>query len=302
MLIPGVQFRDHAKATVPVTALILACMLAVSVAATGVRAEDLGNHLYDRYQAGVSGSAIWFGGNIRVDNESGSTGTDLNIAEDLGFSTNRFQPRVSFRWRPGHRHELEAGYQFARRSADKTLDRTISVGDTSFAAGMQIHSVFNTDNAVLTYRYAIMAHERTQLGAALGLGAFFLKVGVDGQVSASSENQSASADYDVSKSFVAPTLALGLYGRFRAGDRWYIAPDLRYLQFTIDRYTPRILEGGLIGQYYLSKKVGLEAGFGLRALELDVGPKPEGALIDLGFRGSVKYSESQFRLGVVLPL
>jgi hypothetical protein len=302
MIAPRARSSNPVLIAVPVSALILAGLLAMGAVATVTRAEDLGNHLYDRYQFGVSGSVLWFGDNVRVDSEDGSTGTDLSIAEDLGFTTNKFQPRMSFRWRPGHRHELEAAYQFARRSADKTLERTISVGDTSFAAGLQIHSVFNTDNAVLTYRYSIMAHERTQLGAALGLGAFFLKVGVDGLVSASSEDQSASADYAASESFVAPTLALGLYGRFRSGDRWYIAPDIRYLQFTIDRYTPRILEGGLIGQYYLSKKVGLEAGYGLRSLRLDIGPRPEGSIINMSFTGSIRYSENQFRLGVLLPL
>jgi hypothetical protein len=302
MLAPRAQFRGPVMATVSLSALILACILAVGVAATGARANDVGNHLYDRYQFGLSGSELWLSDKARVDTEDGSRGTDLDIAEDLGFTTNRFQPRLSFRWRPGHRHEIEAGYQFARRSADKTLGRTISVGDTSFAAGLEVHSVFNTDNAAITYRYAIMAHERTQLGAALGLGAFFLKVGVDGRASASSGGQSASADYGVSESFMAPTLAIGLFGRFRVGDRWYIAPDVRYLQFTIDRYTPRILEGGLIGQYYLSNKVGIEAGFGLRGLRLDIGPSSKDSLIDLGFTGMVKYSESQARLGLVLAL
>ena len=276
MSTPRTQVRNRTVAVVTVRMLLLACLLVMGAAATGVSAEPSGNHMYDRYQFGLAGSELWFGDNVRVDSDNGSIGTDLDIAEDLGFTSNRFQPRLNFRWRPGHRHELEVGYQFARRSADKTLDRTITVGDTTFAAGLQIHSVFNTDNAVLTYRYAIMAHERTQLGAGLGLGAFFFKVGVDGIASASSENQSASTEYSVSESFAAPTLSLGLYGRFRLGDRWYLAPDLRYLQFTIERFTPRILEGGLIGQYYVSEKFGLEAGLGFVASDSTSVPGPTG--------------------------
>jgi hypothetical protein len=289
------------RATVAVTTLAFAAILAVSAAPTGASAGDPGDHLYDRFQFGLSGAVLWFGQNVRIDRED-SEGTSLNAEDNLGLAHNKYQPRLSFRWRPKHRHELEASYQFARRSADKTLDRTIEVADTSFNAGLTIHSTFNTDNVALNYRFAIMAHERTQLGAALGLGAFFFKLGLDGLVSLSSGGHGGSADYSVSESVAAPTLSLGLYGRFRLGDHWYLAPDLRYLQFTIDRYTPRILEGGLIGQYYLSKKVGLEAGYGVRGVKLDIGPKPAGAVIDLGYIGSIRYNENQVRLGAVLSL
>jgi hypothetical protein len=289
-------------AAVSVTAFVLASMLVVGPSVTGARADELRNHLYDRYRFGLSGSELLLSDEVRVDRDDGSSGTELDFVDDLGFTPYRFQPRLNFQWRPGHNHELEIGYQFARRSADKVLERSISVGDTSFTAGLQVHSVFNTDNAVLTYRYAIKASDRTQLGAALGLGAFFFKVSLDGLVSASSGGQSASEDYSVSKSFAAPTLSIGFFGRFRTGERWYIAPDLRYLQFTIDRFTPRILEGGVAGQYYISDRVGIEAGCGIRGVRFDIGPRPDETPLDIGFTGLVKYTESQLRLGVVLPL
>ena len=302
MLAPRARPRGPASAAVRARVLATACLIAALVAATGASAEEFGNHLYDRYQFGASGSQLWLGSNVRIDSETRSAGTDLDVAEDLGFSTNRFQPRLSFRWRPGHRHELEAGYQFARRSAEKTLGRTISVGDTSFAAGLQVHSVFNTDNAALTYRYAIMARERTQLGAALGLGAFFFKVGVDGLVSASSEGQGASADYRASESFVGPTLSLGLYGRFRSGTAGTLHPTCATCSSRSIATRPGFSKAASPPSTTSPRRWPSrpDTAFGVSGSTSVA--KPKGSIIDMGFKGSVKYTENLLRLGLVLPL
>jgi hypothetical protein len=282
---------------------IWTCALALGLSATPARAEDLGNHLYDRFQGSVAGSLLWLGSSVRIDAKDGSIGTDLDVEDDLGFSNTKIQPRFEFRWRPGRRHELGIGYQFARRSASKTLEGTIDVGDTSFLAGAQIHSVFDTDNLFLTYRFAIMAHERTQLGVGLGLGAFFFKTEVDALAGVSAAGRTDSVTYSNSTSFVGPTAALGLYGRFRAGDRWYINPDVRYLRVKIDRFTAQVVEGGLAGQYFLSRKVGLEGGVAVRSVKVEVGPRTDGGgIVNLDVSAEIKYTETSFRLGAVFPL
>src|SRR5678815_347904 len=126
-------------------------------------------NLYDKFQLNLSVTGVILNSDIRIDG-SGGTGTDIDVEDDLGMEKTKIQPRFSLRWRPGRRHELEGGYQWARRNADKRLSRDIEFGDSSFTAGADIHSTFNTDLAFLTYRFAFMAKERTQIGAALGLG------------------------------------------------------------------------------------------------------------------------------------
>jgi hypothetical protein len=283
-------------------AVVAVCALACGLAASQARAEDLGNHLYDRFQADVAGTILRLGSEARVDAKDGSVGTDLDVEDDLGFSRSKFQPRFEFRWRPGRRHQIGIGYQFARRSADKTLEGTIEVGDTSFAAGARAHSVFDSDNLFLTYRFAIMAHERTQLGVGLGVGAFFFKFGVDALAGISVAGRTDSVTYSNTTSFTGPTAALGLYGRFRLGNPWYLEPDVRYLRVKIDRFTAKVFEGSLGTQYYLSRKVGLEGGLGVRSVQVDVGPKTDGGFFDLGVSAKIKYKETGLRVGVVVLL
>src|SRR5262249_33077943 len=98
----------------------LLSLLALGLAPPCEAQSSLGS-LYDKWQIDLSGALVIMGGTIRVDGSSGE-GTDINT-DDTGLPRERIQPRVSVRWRPGHRHELELGYQLARRSAERTLDR-----------------------------------------------------------------------------------------------------------------------------------------------------------------------------------
>lgn len=282
--------------------LLCACALLLGPTAGQALGEEHANHLYDRFQGSASGSLLWLGADARIDARDGSVGTDLNVEDDLGLTRTKFQPRLEFRWRPGRRHQLGIGYQVARRSAEKALIKDIEVGDTSFVAGLRVRSVFDSDNLFLTYRLAIMARERTQLGVGLGLGAFFFRVGVDALAGVTAGGDTVSAQYGSTKSFIGPTAAIGLFGRFRVSDRWYLEPDLRYLQVSIDRVTAKVIEGGATAQYYLSPKVGIEGGIGIRGVKVDIGPKTDGGLIDLSVSARVKFTETQFRLGVVLPI
>ena len=150
--------------------------LSLLLSAGSLTAQGVRNHLYDKFQFAGSGAVVLFGGTVKVSGDQ-SSGTEINLHDVLGLSNTKFQPRGAIRWRPGRRHELEIGYQFARRSGEKTLDRNFTFADSTYTAGIKLKTIFNTDQAFLTYRYAVHAGEGTQLGLGLGLGAFFI-VGV----------------------------------------------------------------------------------------------------------------------------
>ena len=281
--------------------VLVAAALALSAGARPIAAQSdttQQNHLYDKLQFNLSGTAVVIGSNVRVDGSRGQ-GTDLHVEEDLGLARTKMQPRFAMRWRPGKRHELEVGYQFARRSGDKVLEKDIEFGDSSFTAGLQVHSTFNSDQAFLVYRFAFMAKERTQLGLALGVGPYFLKTGIDATGSISSGGQTQSVSRSVSKSIVGPTGAFGVYGRFRVGERWYLDGDLRYIKINIDRFDARVYALSAGARYFVSRVVGLEAGYGLDGVRVDVGPKTTGPTAGL-YSGQIKFSQQNFRLGVVL--
>jgi hypothetical protein len=247
------------------------------------------NHLYDKWQFSVAGTAVLLGSNARVDPEDGSEGSDVDLEDDLGLDKSEFQGRLSMRWRPGRRHELEAGYQFIRRNNTRTLERDIEFADTTFFAGFTAKTKFNSDNAFLTYRFAVMAKENTQLGLALGLGALFLGASIDGDGVVGPDSVHVKESFDQ----IAPIGSVGLYGRFRFADKWHVNADARAIGITIDRFDISVLEGGLSTQYFFPPKWGAELGWSYSGVTVDF-------TSESGKRSAkIEYDFQTARLGIV---
>lgn len=277
---PGFASRTACLAT-------LAGLLAVSP----LTAQAPKLSLYEKIEVNLSLSGVILNSDIRVDGSDGE-GTEVDAEDDLGFAKTKLQPRGAVRWRPWRRHEFELGYQFARRTAEKTLERTIVVGDSTFDVGARVKSTFDSDEAFLNYRFAIMAKERTQLGAALGLGALFFDVGVDLVATAGG----GSAEVSVAKDVVAPLGSLGLYGRFLSGDRWRFDVDTRALLLQIEQFDIRVADLGGAVFYGLSDKFALEFGYASSWIKVTV--EPRGAADESRLEsGQIKYSLQSLRLG-----
>ena len=84
------------------------------------------------------------------------------------------QRRLALRWRPD---EARAGRrlpigQALGRDGPPGYHRVPRYG---VSAGLRVNSTSGTSQMFLTYRYALKANDRTQIGAALGLGIIFLR-------------------------------------------------------------------------------------------------------------------------------
>jgi hypothetical protein len=264
-------------------------VIALVGATPGARAQST-SRLYDKWQIDLSGSVLVMGTDIRVDGANGE-GTEIDGEEVLGLSREKIQPRASVRWRPGRRHEIELGYQFANRTGEKTLERDIVLADSTYTAGVNLKSNFRTDQVFLAYRFAIRARERTQLGLGVGVGVFPFKLEADRLASAGGAEVTSSNE----RSLTGPFGSLGIYGRFLLGDRWYLESDLRGIAIKIDRFKASVVEANLAGRYFLSDKLAMELGYGISAITLTVDP-PE---YREGFFGKLDYPVQHVRLGVV---
>jgi hypothetical protein len=237
------------------------------------------------------------GTTIRIDPDSG-TGTEIKVGDDLNIGSTTLQPRFALRWRPGRRHELEGGYQWARRSGEAVLTDTIVVRDTTFAAGLRVNSSVGTSQMFLTYRYAFMAKEKTQIGAALGLGIIFLSAEIAARAGATTGGpDTAIVQFSREGGFNGPEGSLGAYGRFQLGDKWYLESDLRAIYIKIDNIKAGVVEAGLAGRYFLSDKVGLELGYNLGYYAVTI----EGTNNFAGINrtGKISYTVNGWRVGGV---
>ena len=275
--------------------------LLVAGAAAGAlqaQAADAPDHLRDRFQVSASGSWFRAGSTIRIDASDGSEGTELST-DDLGQRKAGFRPRFALRWQPARRHEIEAAYQWVRRSGERVLTDTITVRDTVFAAGLRIESEGRSDVASLTYRFAFRIRDRSRIGFAVGLGALNFGSTINAVAGATTGGpDTAIVRYGRTGSTLAPTFAVGLFGRWRTGDRWYIEADARVLKVPVDRITVGVVEGGAAVRYFVSPKIGLEGAYGLNAVGVRLEPSSDGT----GFSGKLRFGIQTLRLGVVAAL
>jgi hypothetical protein len=265
-------------------------------------AQEAHDFLYPRFEAGFNGTLLVLGENIRIDNTNTSEpGTEFDAEDLLGVSKTTLQPRAALRWRPGRRHELEVGFLRAVRNAEKTLIDTVAVSDTTFAAGARLNSSLRTSQAFLTYRYAFTARENTQIGAAVGLGALFLRIDLDA-IAATTTGGADTTTVVGSRTtdFTGPTGSVGVYGRFRLGDRWFLESDLRAVYVKIDNFKAGVVEGGAAGRYFFNQTWGAELGYALGYYTVEIDPKANGGLLDTDFVGKVNYVVNGFRGGVVV--
>jgi hypothetical protein len=269
-----------------ISLVVVALLVAASLTAQGTQPN-----LYHRLEVGASLTTVILNTNIRVDGSSGN-GTDIDAEDDLGLQSSRLEPRFAVRWRPWRRHEFEVGYQFARRSAQRVLDKDLTFGDSTFQAGADVGTKFNSDQGFFAYRFAFMAKPRTQVGLAIGGGALFLNAALD------AVGSGGQVQYSQSQKVTGPIGSIGLYGRFLSGDRWSWEAEARYVSVSIDRFTAKVAEGGGAVRYTAWSHVTVEGGYGVSAIKVDIDPT---ASSGSGSRsGRIKYSLQNVRLGVVL--
>jgi hypothetical protein len=263
-----------------------------------LRAQEVPrSHLYDKFQVSASGTLLVLATKIRIDPDSGE-GTEIDVGDNLGVGSTTLQPRLALRWRPGRRHELEGGYQWAKRSGEAVLQDTIVFRDTSYAAGLRVNSESGTSQMFLTYRYAFKAKEKTQIGAALGIGLIFLRETITATAGATTGGpDTAIVQFSRQGDINGPTGSIGGYGRWQLGDKWYLESDLRAIYLKINNIKAGVIEAGLAGRYFPWEKIGLELGYNLGFYQVNI----EGTNNFAGINrtGKIKYTVNGWRVGGV---
>jgi hypothetical protein len=264
------------------------------------RAQELDPRLYPKFEVGASGTLLVLSETIRIDPDTGE-GTEINVEDVLGVSQTSLEPRASFRWRPGRRHELELGFQRAVRSAERVLTDTIQFADTTFAAGLRVNSQLRTSQAFLTYRFAFRVRPESQIGAALGLGALLLRQELDAVAGATAGGPDTTiVPFSQTRSFNAPTGSLGVYGRFKLGEQWYLDSDVRAIYVKIDNLKAGVIELGAAARRFFSEKFAAELGYGLGFYTVELErTSDDGGFLSIDVTGKIKYTVNGFRGGIV---
>jgi hypothetical protein len=232
--------------------------------------------------------ASYFWGGVstfgRFDSATGVEGTPFTAERDLGLTNQAHQLRVEIIFRIEGRSRLRVNFLDLRRSAEKTIDRTIQYGDTTFLVDNPVQSSFNWRQTDLTYTYSFLRTDRFELGA--GLGVHVLQAEAFAQI----PNTPQYADFNGAGLFA--TLALD--GTWRISSHWALTARGQYLKVTIGSISGMMGEYHTDLQYRWKRNVAFGLGYEYDEAELDVRKENPSGVLRLTINGPEIFGRLSF--------
>jgi hypothetical protein len=194
---------------------------------------------------------------VTLNGHSGQTGSDVDLGRDLGVGdSNRF--RVDATWRFAKRHKLRAMYFDTSQRAEKTIDRTLVIGDTTYDVGASLQSTNSTKIIELAYEYAFWQGDNYEVTGTFGVHTVKFNFGVTGEGTVNGTTKQASTE---TSSATAPLPVLGMRGLWEFSPQWYLDAQGQFFAIKIDNVDGHItdLRAGVTRMF--GKHFGVGAGW-----------------------------------------
>jgi hypothetical protein len=190
---------------------------------------------------------------FRVDGTA-RTGTDVNLNRDLGLgNTNSF--RFDGYWRFATRHKIRIEYFDEVRSAEHTINRQISIGDTTFDVNTQLSARVKTVNIEGAYEYAFMRGETYELAGSVGVYDMYYKF------SASAVGQTTNASASARADFNGPLPVIGLHYLWQFTPEWNLDVLAEFFALSVNPYTGTLQNYNVSVVYMPTKHFGAGLGW-----------------------------------------
>ena len=256
----GNSVWSHARAFTLILAL-LSCLAAAPASA----AFD------ETYRLTAGGFVTDFDTSLRINSRDNSIETEIDLEDDLGFTSSVQSAWIRGYWRMGNRHRLSLLYTPLRRSSGATLGADIDVGGSIIKAGAFVGSSVRTHVFDIEYSYIVYRRSDLELGITAGLYWMnsLIELTAAGEVIFDGETQPEfRSDYQAFQRLVAPLPLIGLTADYEINDSWRVNARARIFDVTISDIDGYIFAANLGAEYFFTRHVGL--GASLAAFNLSV--------------------------------
>jgi hypothetical protein len=242
-------------------ATVCALLLAPSLAAA-----EAGDPLSDRFSLSLGTFLLDTSTTLRVDGTGGRRGTEIDAERDLGLH-NSDSFRVDGYWRFAERHKVRLLYFDNSRHDSRTIDRDITIRDTTFPLDAQVDTHFTTTVAELAYEYAFLRREHYEVAGTIGLHNLQFKLGLTAQQTSTG---GAVAELAQNAKADGPLPVIGLRGIWRLGEQWALDAQAQFFRIKVDPYDGRLEDYTASVVWMPFTHVGLGAGYNEFVTRLDV--------------------------------
>ncbi len=243
----------------------------------------------ERFRLDLGGFFQKFTTTIRVDSPTTGRGTEINLEDDLGISSNQANFRVDGYWRFGRRGRVDFAYTGWNRSSSHTLDKDIVVGDTTYHAGGTLDSRLKVSLIEAYYGYSFWNTPKFEAGLQIGVSAVINAIDIEGTGTITGGGGSASGSYSSqTRSLTAPLPAIGAQLRYTIIPGLLVTGRIRGMSATVDNVKGSVLEGRAGLDYYPWKNVGIGAAYDF--MEIKVTKESDPSLeLDYRYSGPMVY-------------
>lgn len=216
----------------------------------------------ERFRLDMGGFFQKFETTIRVDSATHGIGTEVGLEDDLGLSSTQANFRADGYWRFGRHGRLDFGFTSWNRHSEHSIDRDITIGDTTYHAGASLESRLKVTLFELYYGYSFWNTGKFEAGAQIGVSALFNKVQFEGTGTISGGGGSAGGTFSTEdRSLTAPVPAIGIQARYTLAPGFLASARIRGMSLTIDNVKGSVMEGRAGFDYYPWKNVGFGAAY-----------------------------------------
>jgi hypothetical protein len=231
---------------------------------------------------------------LRFDDTTTGTGTEVDLEDDLGFSSSETTFWVGGYWRFAAKHRFSAAYFQFDRDASITVNTDISIGDEIYPAGARLDSNFKFQVFPISYAYSFLKREKFELAGTIGLNWTKIDFDVSGSASIGDEDPDANVSADAS----VPLPLIGLLFDYHFTPKWSagLLGEVFWLNIDADTFG---FSGTLINlrastEYWFFNNVGLGAAINWFSLDVDVDDGDWRGILDYQYWGPQVYLAVRF--------
>jgi len=234
-----------------------------------------------------------FGTSGRVDTSLG-LGSDIDLEDDLGLSSDTTTFWGNMSWRFARKHRFGVSYFSFTRDANTFAEEELTIGDETFPVGASLSTEFKLQIVPFTYSYSFMSEEKYEFGASLGLHWYSIDFSVVGSASLNNED----LDHSVSLDADAPMPLLGLFFDYHFTPKrtagfhgQFFALDLSDDTFS---FSGSVIDLRLSTEYWFFNHVGVGVAVNWFHLDVDLNNEDWVGAVEYEYWGPQIYAKIRF--------
>jgi hypothetical protein len=197
---------------------------------------------------------------LRVDGPN-TSGTEFDLEDVAGLEREASSLYAAATWRFAPNHRVGFQYYEARRTASKTIDRTLVIEDQVIPINTKLSTEHDSAFLILNYQYSFVRNEKLEFAGLLGLyGA--------------RNNYRFSATLpvvDVSASTTVPLPVIGASLDYFVNPRWTVSLYAEGLSVSMGQVEGRMYFAGISTDYMLTRNFGLGVGYNATSMTVQAG-------------------------------